>query len=193
MDTPLVMQESNESYFDMEYKMQAIWLGVIWFAMLWPPGIMWWSAWGYRSWNTAGEWAAWHLLWATNSLEFVTLLVFFFLSWVKTSNHRNLQKYYYRAIAWIVPISWFFAFWVFIAFLVGGLQASGQIGYDMMFTFLHWAFTIGFEMLAFYLAPRVIKFYKWRSQSWWNYNKEDAPNNWPSQLADDFDNFLVDF
>ena len=47
----------------------------------------------------------------------------------------------------------------------------------------------GFEALAWYLAPRNVKFYKWDEQDWWNYKKEpedskDRMENWVDQLGE---------
>ena len=42
----------------------------------------------------------------------------------------------------------------------------------------------GLEALAWWLAkPRVVKFYKWDEQSWWNFKADDL-ETWPKQLVE---------
>ena len=72
-----------------------------------------------------------------------------------------MQKIYYRSIAWIIPISWIFCLWVMIAFIVGGTQLYGTLGHDLAYGFLMWVMVVGMEALAWFLAPRVVKYYRW--------------------------------
>merc|ERR1739844_247590 len=80
--------------------------------------------------------------------------------------------------------SWVFALWVFIAMLVGGSQVGGDMGRDIGIAFLFWVLVAGCEGLAWFLAPRATKFYKWSEEDWWNYDGEEVPKVWPSQLGD---------
>ena len=114
---------------------------------------------------------------------FGALGLFWLIAYAKTDS-RLPQKFYYRATAWLIPLSWIIALWIFIAFIVGGTQENGLVGRDVGIAFGYWAFLAGGEALAWFLAPRVGKYYRWSEQEWWNYNKEDAPQNWPSQLGD---------
>lgn len=177
----------DSAYFDQDYKLQAIWLGLIWFALSVMPQIIyracrpWWRQGGNLTW---GEWHAWRVMLWGNGSAFWVLMIFWLLAYVKAVEDRLMSKIYYRAIAWIIPISWILALWVFIAFLVGGLSTGGEIGPDMGYSFGYWVWTAGFEALAWFLAPRVVKFYKWDQQPWWNYDEDDVPATWPYQLGD---------
>ena len=71
-----------------------------------------------------------------------------------------------------------------IAFIVGGTQTSGLIGHDIAYGLLMWAIVVALEALAWFLAPRVVKFYRWDRQEWWNYNEGSVPEVWPKQLGD---------
>ena len=122
-----------------------------------------------------------------NGNAFYVLTLFWLLAYIKAPKpDRIMSKIYYRAIAWIIPISWIFALWVFLAFLIGGLQFGGDIGPDMGYAFGYWIWTAGFRALAWFVAPRATKFYRWQEQDWWTYNKDEVPETWPSQLADSF-------
>ena len=94
-----------------------------------------------------------------------------------------MQKLYFRVIAWIIPASWIFAFWTLIAFIVGGVQNGGNAGHNILYWFIY---VIGFgaaETLAWWQAPSLVKFYRWSEQEWWNYTKDESPQNWPNQMA----------
>ena len=178
----------DTGYFDQEYKMQAIWLGLLWWFMgmlpmiiiqAWRPG----SIDGYWF-LTQGEWHGLSVMqWAYGS-SFGALGTFWLLAYIKAAKNRIMQKIYYRAIAWIIPLSWVFALWVFIAMLVGGSQVGGDMGRDIGIAFLFWVLVAGCEGLAWFLAPRATKFYKWSEEDWWNYDGEEVPKVWPSQLGD---------
>ena len=183
----------NESYFNQDYKLQAVWLGLLWWLMGSLPQIVF-RAWtpsyycvlGVCTWYlTEGEWHGWSMMNYAHGSIFGALGFFWLLAYIKKDS-RIMQKIYYRAIAWGIPLSWIIALWVFIALIVGGTQYGGEIGRDVGIAFVYWALLAGFEALAWYLAPRNVKFYKWDEQDWWNYNKEDAPENWPKQLGDAF-------
>ena len=182
----------NPDYFNQDYKMQAIWLGLIWWFLsliptiifrAWQPGYGWNGS--YYYWGlTNGEWHAWRVMMYGYGLSFGVLSGFWLLAYIKQGKNRILQKIYYRAIAWVIPLSWVWSLWAFIAFLVGGSQYGGQMGRNVGMAFGFWIITAGMEALAWFLAPRATKFYKWSEQEWWNYNKDDVPKTWPSQLGD---------
>merc|ERR1712060_1025227 len=92
---------------------------------------------------------------------------------------RVMQKIYYRMIAWLIPASW-----TFLAFLIGGTQRWGHLGHNMGWFFVYLGGLAVGEGLARWIAPDVVKFYRWDEQTWWNYNKEETPRNWPEQLWD---------
>ena len=118
------------------------------------------------------------------SLVFWVLGIWWLVAYVKTDS-RNIQKWYYRAIAWGIPFSWLFALWTMIAFIVGGVQKKGKIGWNLFYGFLNWGVLAGLEFLAWWLVKgRAVKFYRWDEQDWWNYKEDDAPEIWPSQLGD---------
>lgn len=52
-----------------------------------------------------------------NALVYGPLFLFSLLSFIKTDN-RIMQKLYYRALAWSIPLSWVFLFSVLIVSLV---------------------------------------------------------------------------
>lgn len=183
----------DTAFFDQDYKLQPIWLGLLWFLIGTIPSISYaaarpgyncngfgWCGWGL----TSGEWHGWYVLEYGIGSAFWVLGLFWLLAYIKRDD-RLFQKLYYRAIAWIIPISWVLALWAFIAFMVGGTQVGGNIGHDFGYIFGFWIVLAGFEALGLvWLAPRVVKFYKWDQQDWWNYNKDDVPNVWPSQLGE---------
>ena len=186
----------DTDYFDQDYKLKPIWLGLLWWLIGFIPVIGYWSARpGFNCWSTLagtvcgasfltdGEMHAWNVAQYGIGTIFGALGTFWLLAYIKRDD-RILQKIYYRAIAWVIPLSWVFALWMFIAFMVGGTQYGGNIGYDVGYSLGFWIVLGGLEALAWYLAPGVVKFYKWDQQDWWNYNREDAPDNWPKQLGD---------
>ena len=131
---------------------------------------------------TSGEWHAWRLIKIATGIEFGILGLFWLLAYIK---RPDMQRIYYRAIAWVIPISWFFAFWALIAFIVGGTQWGGDLGWDIGYWLFYVIFEGAFQALAWWLATSgAIKYYRWEQQEWWNYNKEDSPHNWPKQLGE---------
>ena len=131
---------------------------------------------------TSGEWHAWRLIKIATGVEFSVLILFWLLAYIKKP---IMQKIYYRAIAWIIPISWFFGFWALIAFIIGGTQWGGKIGEDIGYWFAYVIPEGCFQALAWWLATSGgIKYYRWKEQEWWDYDAKDRPNNWPDQLAD---------
>ena len=114
------------------------------------------------------------------------------LSYIKLDN-RTIQKIYYRAIAWIIPLSWLFTFMMLIAFIVGGTQGytnllggygTGNIGPDIGIAFGFIIWIGGLQALAWWFAGEgVVEYYRWNEQPWWNYTSEGAPDNWPDQLG----------
>ena len=182
----------DTSYFNQDYKLKPIWLGLLWFFIgavplssyyVAMPGCI------ADAFNicvsvlTAGEAHAWAVAEYGIGAIFNGLGIFWLLAYIKKDN-RIFQKIYYRAIAWAIPLSWIVALWILIAFIVGGTQVGGNIGFDLGYGFGLWAVLGGLEALAWYLAPGNVKFYKWDEQDWWNYSSEDAPDNWPAQLGD---------
>ena len=95
---------------------------------------------------------------------------------------KAFQKMYYRFIAWMIPASWFFGLWIFLAFLIGGAQDGGSIGKNALYATLFWVIEGGMEMIAWFLAKGNVLYYKWNEKDWWNYNPEESPGNWPSQM-----------
>ena len=176
----------DTGYFDQDYKLQAIWLGLLWFFIGTIPTTgyeVWYSTQSVTGWlmspGTAHAWGV--LRWALGD-SFWLLGVFWLLAYIKHGDQRIFQKVYYRAIAWIIPLSWVFALWALLAFIIGGTQEPwGDIGTNLGFGFGFMVVLGGLEALAWFLGPRVVKFYKWDQQSWWNY---DGPDTWPDQLGD---------
>ena len=181
----------DTGYFDQDYKLQNIWLGLLWwFIGIFPLifyqaarpgytldnlGAYWWN-------QSAGEMHAWGVLQYGFGSLFGCLGTFWLLAYIKRDD-RLFQKMYYRAIAWVIPLSWVLALWEFIAFMVGGSQLPhiDFYIYDFVYGFVWWVLLGGLEMLAWYLSPKVVQFQRWDEQSWWNY---DGPDTWPEQLGE---------
>merc|ERR1712110_985282 len=188
----------DTSYFDQDYKLKPIWLGLLWWLIgtipmiIFRGGSIGYDCIGYSciSIMSTGEWHGWSVLQYATGSVFGAMGTFWLLAYIKTDS-RIMQKIYYRAIAWGIPLSWVLALWAGIALLVGGSQyphmVSGVTEYnynDIGYAIGYMVVLAGLEALAYYLAPGNVKFYKWDQQEWWNYNEEDAPDNWPSQLGD---------
>ena len=151
------------------------WVDGRWYEGRWEDGY--WSHGGY----TNGTKHAWDVLRHSSGVLFGFLTGFWLLSYIKK---RVMQKIYFRFIAWLIPATWIFAFWGLIAFIIGGVQEYGKIGKNILHWCIYAAVLTGMEAIAWWQAPSMVKFYRWDSQSWWNYSKDDAPKNWPSQLGD---------
>ena len=48
----------------------------------------------------------------------------------------------------MIPGSWLFAFWALIAFIIGGVQEGGQIGFNILYWTIYSVILVGMEMLA---------------------------------------------
>ena len=188
------VQIFDDSYFNQDYKLQAIWLGLIWWFLGTIPLIIY-NAWkpGYSCYHyvctwglTDGEWHGFSVMQYGFGSAMDILGLFWLLAYIKQGKNRIMQKIYFRAIAWVIPLSWVFALWVFIALIVGGSQLGGNMGRDVGVAFGFWIIVAGMEALAWFVAPRATKFYRWQEQDWWTYNKDEVPETWPSQLADSF-------
>ena len=149
----------DTAYFDQDYKLKAIWLGLLWFLIGTVPTIAYQAArpgyacvLGICSWGlTAGEWHSWYVLEYGIGSVFWILGLLYLLAYIKRDN-RIFQKIYYRAIAWSIPISWILALWALIAFIVGGTEYGGNIGAAIGYG-LGFVVTLGgLEALAWYLA-----------------------------------------
>ena len=182
----------DTAYFDQEYKLKAISLGLLWWLMGVFPTVVffafrprWVCTLGVCAWTlTEGEWQAWSTSKRGFGGAFGLLGLFWLLAYIKRDN-RIFQKIYYRAIAWIIPVTWVLLLWVFIALMVGGTQTGGDIYVNLGYGFGMLIVYGGLEALAWYLASSgLVKFYRWDEQEWWNWNSEDSPSNWPSQLGE---------
>ena len=104
----------DTAYFDQDYKLQAIWLGLLWFLLGTIPTIaynVYFSTYSGIWFLTGGEAHAWGVLrWGLGD-SFWVLGIFWLLAYIKAVDNRLMQKIYYRAIAWIIPLSWVFALW----------------------------------------------------------------------------------
>ena len=90
----------------------------------------------------------------------------------------DLQLVYYKAIVWLMPATWFLAFWVTIAFIVAAAtDDTADVGLSILYFFIYDIFLFGFEAIAWYIAPYNVKYYRWNEQEWWNYETaDDMPN-----------------
>ena len=207
-ETFQLMQENlNESsgrdpnFFEREYRASSIaimfvWLGLtmfmpIWYSVIMPDWNSTYWGWGWYWSHAEGRWVhsywnsgtnhAWNVLRYSNGFFFGSL---FFMSLLSYIHKRVMQKIYYRFIAWLIPASWVFSFWGLLAFIIGGLQEYGSIGKNMLHFLIYAIVLMAGQMVAWWQAPNMIKFYKLDEQSWWNYTKEGSPQNWPDQLGD---------
>merc|ERR1711920_694587 len=99
----------DSAYYNQDYKLQAIWLGLVWFALGVMPQIIYSAArpWVRQIGLTGGEWHAWRVMLYGNGNAFYVLTLFWLLAYIKAPKpDRIMSKIYYRAIAWIIPISW---------------------------------------------------------------------------------------
>ena len=116
----------DTGYFNQDYKLQAIWLGLLWWLIADTPLIAFQAARpGYSlsgGWIlTAGAWHGWYVMEYGIGSAFYVLGILWLLAYIKRDD-RIFQKIYYRAIAWIIPISWVLMVWSLIAFIIGGSQ-----------------------------------------------------------------------
>ena len=70
-----------------------------------------------------------------------------------------------------------------LAFLIGGSQEGGSVGTNFVDGLVFWLLLGGCQMIAWFLAPKVVKYYRWDEQEWWNYSREESPQNWPDQMG----------
>ena len=141
--------------------------------------------------------------WGTATV-FGLLELFTLLSFIK-SDSRIMQKIYFRVIAWTIPASWMLNFILFIFGLVSATTKTSSLNllldtYDA-FNVSYTNFVAKFvgmalsysgvtalvEFGAWGLRNKVVKFYRWDQQQWWNYDPADAPGNFPAQLGDYYD------
>ena len=177
-----IQEGKDPNFFDQDYRASSIGIGFVWFfmtiispilyAIIRPGRECWGGSYGVANycvtWNTKGTWHAWNVLRIANGIFFGFLTLFWLLSYI---HNRFMQKLYYRTIAWFIPASWVFAFWAFLAFIIGGAQDGGKVGKNIGYWFLFMTFLGGSEALAWWQAPDMVKFYRWDSQEWWNYTK----------------------
>ena len=204
--TETTMVETNGDFFDNDYVMWPIWLGLDWLAISFIPIIAfylvrpWLRSYDYLGTSfhydfglTTGEAFAWYTTMWVNGSAFWVLAIFWGLSYLQLGEDRVMQKLYYRAIAWIIPISWLLLFMQLIGFIVGGTQSGVDVlgngvtfgknlGPDIGYAIGFLIVIGGLEAVAWYLANGTIKFYKWDKQEWWTEDAEQ-PENWPDQLG----------
>ena len=138
-----------------------------------------------------------------SAIVFGLLMLFSLFSFIKTDD-RIMQKVYFRFIAWMIPSSWILSFIILIYFIAASAKktkalqdyvdtlATYNVGVTnfaakyMGMALTYSAVVALVEWGAFMLREKTVKFYRWDEQSWWNYDPEDAPGNFPSQLGDSY-------
>ena len=85
---------------------------------------------------------AWNVMRFAQGSIFWVFTIFWLISYIKLDS-RAIQKYYFRAIAWGIPLSWAFALWSMIAFIVGGVTDNGSIGWNMFYSCTNWGILAG--------------------------------------------------
>ena len=177
--TPIV---GEKDYFDMDYMLKPIWLGLVWLALAVFPAIMYAAAQPWVDWISPLEWHAWRLIRIATGVEFGLLLLLWLLAYIKKP---DFQRIYYRAIAWVIPFSWLFGFIAGWLFLFGGDQHWKYNGLDVMYWLFYCAILLGLEFLGYWLIRSgAKKYYRWEEQSWWNFKQTNEYNDtWPKQLG----------
>ena len=168
------------SYFNATYRAYSIGIGIVWtFAWITPfilqsvvrPGRT--CVLGVcTTYITGGTRHAWNVMRWTSFCEYGLLSIVWGGSYLHL---KAFQKIYYRTIAWVVPISWGFALWIMLAFLIGGSQEGASLGQNFVHGLVWWLMLGGFQMIAWFIAPYVVKYYRWDEQPWWNYSREESP------------------
>jgi len=135
-------------------------------------------------WLTGGSRFAWGISRYGTSLVYWVLGIWWLIAYIKDDG-RKISKYYYRAISWGIPLIWLFFLMATLGWFIGSFQDGGDAGWN----FFSWLFTVlwlgGLQFLAWWVTrERVVKFYKWDEQAWWNYNKDEVPQTWPKQLGE---------
>ena len=175
----------DTDYFNTDERWWSIGMGLVWALIASPMGYYMWSNPPNR-WLTGGELHAWRVMRYGNGINFWIVSIFWLLSYIRKP---DFQVLYYRSIAWGIPISWLFGFWVLLAFIIGGAQTGGEMGWDLLYAFLYIGLMAAAEAFAWWMAPHNVAFYRWDEQDWWNYKKEpedskDRMENWVDQLGE---------
>ena len=131
--------------------------------------------------NTA-EKMAWNVNVMTLPIMNATMALIWLLAYIKKP---VMQLIYYRAITWMIPIGWTMLFAQLICLIIGGAMNSGHsFGVDIGLALMEILFSGLYDGLAYFYAPKNVEYYRWDEQDWWNYEPDEAPENWPSQLGD---------
>ena len=113
-----------------------------------------------------------------------------------------MQKIYYRTIAWSIPLSWVYLAAVLVVSIMAAIGKSDPYnaaissgkpfaakfsGFVQNFlvlfsTYLGGMFLVQFG--AYWMREKVVAFYRWEEQDWWNYQPVESPRNFPAQLGD---------
>ena len=118
------------------------------------------------------EWTriAWYSFMYGTSGIFGFFTLFWALSYIR---ERIFQKIYFKAMVWGVIFSWALAIWITMAFIIGGTEPLGKIGWNILYALTYDALLIGLEFIAYYLTPRAKQFYRWDDQEWWTDDRDD--------------------
>ena len=117
--------EIVSDYFNTDYRAYSIGLGCMWLFTSIMPFVLQAAVKPGKecvdrvctTYKSSGTKHAWNVMKYTTLAEFLLLSGIWGMSYLKL---KAFQKIYYRAIAWVIPSSWFFSLWVFIALLIGG-------------------------------------------------------------------------
>merc|ERR1712014_522239 len=101
---------------------------------------------------------------------------------------------YYRFIAWLIPLTWILALWALIASIwaastktnmyktseaaltsVGDTKVIKVYLKPLRITLIWLGLTGTMEWVAWEISEKVVGFYRWSDQEWWNYDPADAP------------------
>ena len=109
--------------------------------------------------------AAWWSMRGGNEAIYVTAFIMWGIAFIKEPKY---QRYFFQSMIWLTLISWLNTAWINIAMLVGGLTEGGNWA-NLTFALVYDVFTFAWQAVIYFaFYPKLIKYYKWDEQAWWN-------------------------
>ena len=117
----------DDAYFHEKYLLQSVWLGFIWVLIFsvpqiivegWVTNNMYYEKLGVKilKMSTMSK-AAWYSMSYGSDIVFIWLIIFWLLAYIEMP---KFQRFYFKVIVWMIPVSWIMAFWITLAFIIGG-------------------------------------------------------------------------
>ena len=163
------MTDLAENYFNTDYKSASLWFGLAMINLLansgmmlfgplktnfgWPKEKSWWIRWAW-GWMIGGN-EYWY---------YFQGLVWCF-SFIK-------KPFFQKSMFWSYIVgqglAFFFTFVVNVMFLVGGILDNND-WWDLIWPLIYDVLFFGLNAITYYLLiPKMVAFYRWREQEWWN-------------------------